>query len=64
MENTDKPVQSLQQLAALLMDKLKENQTSLTVEFQNMEVKGPGPQGALGEWQLNGKINLTAKHTD
>lgn len=64
MENSENPVNSLQGLAALLMDKLKENQTNLTVDFQNMEVKGPGPQGAPGEWRLNGKVNFTAKSSE
>ncbi|MFC6999542.1 hypothetical protein [Rufibacter roseus] len=61
MENANKPVHSLEDLASLLMEKLKSEQTDLTLDFQDMQVQGPGPQGAPGQWRINGKVSLKAK---
>ncbi|MFB9862698.1 hypothetical protein EFA69_17750 [Rufibacter immobilis] len=63
MENTTQPVQKLSDLAAVLLDKLKAAQTDITLDFQDMSVQGPGPQGQPGQWRLNGKLTLKSKST-
>ncbi|WP_192820730.1 hypothetical protein [Rufibacter sp. LB8] len=63
MENTSEPIEKLSQLASLLLEKLKAQQTDLSLEFNNVSLQGPGPQGQPGEWRLNGQLNLKATST-
>ncbi|KAA3438418.1 hypothetical protein [Rufibacter hautae] len=63
MDNATQPVQKLSDLAALLLEKLKANQTDITLDFQEMSVQGPGPAGQPGQWKLNGKLTLKTKST-
>ncbi|RNI22366.1 hypothetical protein [Rufibacter latericius] len=61
MENPTQPVHKLSDLASLLLDKLKAAQTDITLDFQDMTVQGPGPQGQPGQWKLNGQLSLKTK---
>ncbi|WP_207431000.1 hypothetical protein [Sabulibacter ruber] len=63
MENTTQPVQKLSDLAAILLEKLKAAETDITLDFQDVAVQGPGPQGQPGQWKLNGKLTLKTKST-
>ncbi|WP_181305274.1 hypothetical protein [Rufibacter sp. XAAS-G3-1] len=58
MENSTKSVQKLSELAAVLLEKLKADQTDITLDFQDVAVQGPGPTGQPGQWKLNGKLTL------
>lgn len=61
MENTTQPVQKLSEIATALLEKLKADQTDITLDFQDVTLQGPGPQGQLGQWRLNGKLCLKTK---
>ncbi|ALJ00394.1 hypothetical protein [Rufibacter tibetensis] len=63
MENTTQPVQKLSDVAKLLLEKLKADQTDITLDFQDVSVQGPGPQGTPGQWKLNGTLTLKTKST-
>ena len=63
MENSTQPVNKLSDLAKLLLDKLEADQTDITLDFQDVSVQGPGPQGTPGLWKLNGKLTLKTKST-
>ena len=61
MENSTQPVHKLSDVAKLLLEKLKADQTDITLDFQDVSVQGPGPQGTLGLWKLNGTLTLKTK---
>ncbi|MBA9077488.1 MULTISPECIES: hypothetical protein [Rufibacter] len=61
MENSTHPIQQLSELAEVLLQKLKATQTDITLEFDDVQLQGPGPQGQPGQWRLNGKVSLTSK---
>ncbi|MBC3540268.1 hypothetical protein ACFSC6_01295 [Rufibacter sediminis] len=63
MENSSQPVQKLSDLAALLLEKLQADQTNLTLDFQDLTVQGPGPQGQTGQWKITGQLSLKTKYT-
>lgn len=61
MENSTHSIEKLSDLATVLLEKLKAAQTDITLDFQNLEVQGPGPQGKPGQWRLNGTLSLKSK---
>ncbi|AKQ45348.1 hypothetical protein TH63_06390 [Rufibacter radiotolerans] len=61
MENSTQIITKLSELAQVVLEKLKAEETDVTLDFQDMSVQGPGPNGQPGNWRLNGKLTLKAK---
>jgi hypothetical protein len=61
MEKSTQTVQKLSELANVLLEKLKADQTDITLDFQDVSVHGPGPTGQPGQWKLNGTLTLKTK---
>ncbi|MGV3538556.1 MAG: hypothetical protein ACO1OQ_02020 [Rufibacter sp.] len=61
MENSAQPVQKVSDIVNALLEKLKEAQSDITLEFDDLILQGPGPQGQPGQWRINGRLSLKTK---